>query len=96
VLLLDSSYERLLVHGLAEFHGLISVTRQGGEEAEVHVMSKTAPSGPDSTDVSQRYPTITCTDVLLASAACSSSSGLVMERELEEFMATHIHGVEVV
>eukprot|EP00877_Chromochloris_zofingiensis_P002422 jgi/Chrzof1/12180/Cz06g24060.t1 len=69
LLSIPDSFGRLIVHGLAEFHGLLSASRTVGGDRFVAVYTKpstTTATAAESSHVRRQHSDITCTDVLMA------------------------------
>ncbi len=102
LLQLPDSFGRLLVHGLAEFHGLLSASRTLGMDKCVAVYRRPVVAAAASPAPAVAVPStshrqgvaeehlITCTDVLNALHELGSCD----QRQLEAYVRTHVHGSE--
>jgi hypothetical protein len=102
----DGAFARLLVHGLAEFHGLGSRSEGGSAQCRpvvvYHRQQATAAAGPPEGQEGGAAPgaaagagtqgaaEVTCTDVLLALRELGQSG--LSQQSLAAFVRTHVHG----
>eukprot|EP00195_Chlamydomonas_chlamydogama_P011083 CAMPEP_0202891274 /NCGR_PEP_ID=MMETSP1392-20130828/1379_1 /ASSEMBLY_ACC=CAM_ASM_000868 /TAXON_ID=225041 /ORGANISM="Chlamydomonas chlamydogama, Strain SAG 11-48b" /LENGTH=322 /DNA_ID=CAMNT_0049574977 /DNA_START=70 /DNA_END=1038 /DNA_ORIENTATION=- len=84
----EDGFCRLLIHGLAQFHGLASSSLKRDPAASVSV---SLPQQQRAAQERPAHPDITCTDVLLALAELGSSG--LTHSGLHTFVRKHIHGV---
>lgn len=92
----DGSFARLLVHGLAEFHGLASRSdASSGQCRPVVVYHRKLRAGQQEQQQvvvagSGQQVEVTCTDVLLALREIGPAG--LDTHSLEQFVRTHVHG----